>query len=64
MSDDLDDLLSSATAYSADWLTYSYFSRPNFSSHDETYYNSLVGMPTYNLEQQVLNIRVEIERKQ
>ncbi|KAH0647116.1 hypothetical protein KY290_033112 [Solanum tuberosum] len=33
-------------------------SRPNFSSHDGTYYNPPVGKPTSNPEQQVMGLRV------
>ncbi|KAH0781880.1 hypothetical protein KY290_001478 [Solanum tuberosum] len=38
-------------------------SRPDFSSHDGTYYNPPVGKPTRNPEQQVMGLRVETKQK-
>ena len=34
-------------------------SRPNFSSHEGTYYNPSVGKPNHNPEQHVMGVRVE-----
>ena len=38
-------------------------SRPDFSSHDDTYYNPPVGKPTRNPEQQVMGLRVETKQE-
>ncbi|KAH0761699.1 hypothetical protein KY290_017772 [Solanum tuberosum] len=38
-------------------------SRPDFSSHDGTYYNPPVGKPTRNPEQQVMGLRVETKQE-
>jgi len=38
-------------------------SRPDFSSHDGTYYNPPVGKPTRNPEQHVMGLRVETKQE-